>query len=574
MFTSLPKSICHALVLLAGTACILSNTPAAAQSVAHKGPPLSGAAALHSYYAKVHGIAPELKDMQEALRAEGSSSGAENSQRVNADYNFRPQDEPAIGILKGTGGWNARWVVGANDYAIGTPIGGGMYNSEGVTYFPPFPFLDTTDVGAPEPVGGTGDPSIASGHTRASATIPAGKTVMYYASLAFSASFCENGVQVARSLDNGYSWNRTRVPLFGASGFVTYWPLALDCSVFNDKEWIAVDNTGGPHDGRVYVTWTRFLSDSKTAAFIEAPIYMAYSDDNAATFSQPMEISGSAPFCTNHSSKSSAATECNEDQFSQVQVLPNGDLAVSFENSNGIGFTQGQRGQMLAVVYSPASNSIRGPYQIAPLVYDGLADYPFTTDGTRQTFCNSNFRNGTNGSLAADKSGALYFAYFDDKKHQGEFAGFPTVGPRSTGYACPAGKATDTDIYVLKSVDGARHWTDITPARGHAGSDQFWPAVAAGGGQVVVVFNDRSYQPGNKLVDVTLARLGHEGEWQASRIAAAPSNFDNAFFGIGAFAGDYIDVAVDDTGTWHAVWTCVAPGKNDSDICIKHGSED
>jgi len=574
------NSFVQALAVLAASGFVLSSAPAGAQSAAYNGPPLSGAAAFHSYYAQVHGVAPELKDLQDALLADGSSSAAQNSQLLNADYNLRPQDEPMIGILSGTGGSNARWVAGANDYSIGAPVGGGMYNSEGVTSFPPFPRLAAGDgMGAVffgEPPGGTGDPVIASGHTRGTASIPAGKVVTYYASLAFSSSFCENGIQVARSLDNGFSWNRTRVPNYGASGFATYWDNAFDCSVFNDKEWIAVDNSGGPHDGRVYVTWSGFLSDA-TGSYQESPIYMVYSDDNASTFSSPMRISGtSAAFCTSHSNALSGASECNENQNSQPQVLPNGDLAVAFENGNGSGFNNG-RGQMLATVYSPATNAIRGPYQIAPVVYDGSFDFPFNADG-RQTFCNSNFRSGVSGSLGADAAGNLYFAYFDDKKHQGEFITTSGksifVGGRSTGYACPAGKSTDADIYVLKSTDGAHTWTDVTPVAGHAGGDQFWPSVAAGGGTVAVLFNDRSYDPANKLVDVTLARSGGGGIWRARRIDAAPSNFDNSFFGTGNFAGDYIDVAVDQTGTWHAVWTCVAPGKNDSDICIRHGGSD
>jgi hypothetical protein len=225
---------------------------------------------------------------------------------------------------------------------------------------------------------------------------------------------------------------------------------------------------------------------------------------------------------------------------------------------------------MLVTVFSPATGTIRGPYQAAPLVYDGTFDFPLTNDGSRQTFCNSNFRNGANGSLAADGAGTLYFAYFDDKKHAGEFVsgGQPIrVGDRTTGYACPAGKVTDADIYVLRSRDGGLTWSDVTPASGHANNDQFWPWVAANGNRVAVVFNDRSGDPNNKLIDTNLARRS-EGGWQTQRISAFSSNFDNAFFGSGAFAGDYINAAVDSGGTVHAVWTCVAPGKQDSDICM------
>jgi hypothetical protein len=566
----MPSSI-YALLFCAAGSVVLAAPPAPTPGE-HTGPKLSQAA-LHSLFARIKGMSEELKELRGDLLASSDSLAVPNPQVINGDYNMRPQDEPSIGILKGTQGEGARWVVGANDYGIGIPIGGGLYNSEGVTYFAPFPLLagtDGTNLILTEPPVGTGDPSIASGTTRATATIAGGRTITYAASLAFSATFCENGVQVARSFDNGRSWNRTRVPNFGVSGFVTYWDNAFDCSVFHDKEWIAVDNTGGTHDGRVYVTWSRFLSDSTGVPYLESPIMMAYSDDNATTFSTPIVISGSSPvFCTNHSSASSPATACNEDQNSTPVVLANGDVAVSFENGNGAGFSAGGRGQMLVVVFSPTTGTVRGPYQAAPLVYDGLFDFPLTNDGSRPTLCNSNFRTGVNGSLAADGSGTLYLAYWDDKKHAGEFVsgGKPImVGDRSTGYACPAGKATDSDIYVLRSTDGGITWSDITPASGQASHDQFWPWVAANGNRVAVVFNDRSADPNNKLVDTSLA-LRSEGGWHTRRISTFSSNFDNAFAN-GAFAGDYINAAVDGAGTVHAVWTCVVPGKLDSDICM------
>jgi hypothetical protein len=42
-------------------------------------------------------------------------------------------------------------------------------------------------------------------------------------------------------------------------GFVAYNDSGQNCPVLHDKEWVAVDNTNGPHKGREYVTWTRFL---------------------------------------------------------------------------------------------------------------------------------------------------------------------------------------------------------------------------------------------------------------------------------------------------------------------------
>jgi hypothetical protein len=45
-------------------------------------------------------------------------------------------------------------------------------------------------------------------------------------------------------------------------------------TVFHDKEYITVDTTGGPYDGYVYVTWTRFAGSY--------PIYFSRSTDGGA----------------------------------------------------------------------------------------------------------------------------------------------------------------------------------------------------------------------------------------------------------------------------------------------------
>jgi hypothetical protein len=93
--------------------------------------------------------------------------------------------------------------------------------------------------------------------------------------------------------------------------------------------------------------------------------------------------------------------------------------------------------------------------------------------------------------------------------------------------------------------------------------------VTAGGGSVALVFNDRSRDPRNKLIEVTLAGSQSGSRRRSQVISKFASNFDDAFFGRGSFAGDYLNVAMDEEGWAHAVWTCVAPGKKDSDICME-----
>src|SRR3989304_5575644 len=93
----------------------------------------------------------------------------------------------------------------------------------------------------------------------------------------------------------GLLWPRPVVPpLVPPKGLFTpvYWDPAANCNVFNDKPWLTVDNSGGPHDGRVYVTWSRFRFAA--SRYQESVILMTFSDDNGLSWSDPREVNGSS----------------------------------------------------------------------------------------------------------------------------------------------------------------------------------------------------------------------------------------------------------------------------------------
>jgi hypothetical protein len=507
-----------------------------------------------------------------ALSAAVSSSPASTASpgrfQANADWNGRPQDETTIAINPLTG----QWLIGANDYGIGTPIGTGVYTSEGINYFPPFPLLFDTDFGIAEPPVGTGDPALAYGYTR-DTHVP----VAYMASVGFSATFGENGVFLYRSLDNGKNWTRPVVPpLAPPNGLrtVAYWPHASDFSIIHDKEYVAVDNSGGPHDGRVYVTWTLFQFDVNTGSFLNAPIVMAYSDDNGDTFSSPLEISGSSASLCPVPSPGGPANACNNDQFSSPVVLPDGTLVVGFENGNP---ASAPEDQYLTVRVNPDTFVVQGPFKVSD-VFDGPNDYPINSDG-RQTLCNSNFRVNSVGNIASGPGGVLYAVIADDRQHAGQFP-FPTfVGNRQSGYACPNGLMTDVDVLLSKSSDGGFSWSTLVRVNQDPSADnkdQWFPWVAVNRqGRVGVVFFDRRRDAGNKIARTFLA-LSHDGgahfrDFEVSRFG---SNFDNAFFGGGNFIGDYNGMAVKLSGEFVPVWTGVSPGKMDSDIFFASAGEE
>jgi hypothetical protein len=291
-----------------------------------------------------------------------------------------------------------------------------------------------------------------------------------------------------------------------------------------------------------------------------------FSDDFGDSWSTPIVASGfSKELCPNQ--VTGRAGECDEDQGSVPVVMPNGNVAIAFENEQGVGFNQGFRDQYLVTVFNPNTGEVAGPYHVADLI-DGLNDYPLNSDG-RQTLCNANFRQWSVGNLAVDGT-TLFLSYSDDRKRAGEFP-YPTFVDPSPPYACPDAKTTDADVYVWKSADGGVTWTEITAAgltnAAKAEHDQWFPWVAAdANSHVSVVFFDRRYDPGNKLADATLARSSNGGfGWRARKVSKFSSNFDNAFAG-GRFIGDYNGNTIDSAGNSHPVWTGVIPGQFESDI--------
>jgi hypothetical protein len=540
------------LLLAAGPAA--SGGKIAADTSHH---PAVSSAALYSKAAQVNKLGHEDPSLPGGKGAGPGGPEAAAASQVNADWNTLPQDEATIAVDPTD---SSKWVVSANDYAIGEPIVTGVYTNDGVNYLPPVPLLAGVDGSnfVVEPPIVTGDPNV----------VYSNSAQMYIlGSIAFSASFCEQGVFVYRSTD-GKTWTRPVVPdLGGPLGTAVYWDKLTDCTVLIDKDGVAVDNTGGSHDGRVYVTWTQFQFDS-SGNYLESPIEMAYSDDNGDTFSKPTEVSGkSRTLCKNQSS--GKGDDCDEDGFAVPIVLSDGKLAIAFPNEQGAGFTNGFRSQYLVTVWDPGPKRVTGPFKVADLS-DGENDFPLNSEG-RPTLCNSNFRYGSQGNIAAGSNNTAYLVYSDDAKHAGEFP-LPTSVDSSPPYACPSGKATDADVYVWKSTDGGQHWTNVTPAAAKAANDQFYPWVAAdGAGHVSVVFYDRSSDGGNKLAATSLIQSSNGGaSWpKTSTVSDFASNFDDAFFGDGSFIGDYNGNVIDSDGASHPVWTGVTPAKQDSDIFAK-----
>jgi hypothetical protein len=567
-------------------------------------PPLSSTALL-SRFARVHGLASGDELRAIGPRGDGSFGQAPEQPaglgplqvKVNQDYSGAPQNETTIAINPTAPNM---LVAGANDYRLGVPVGAAFYTSfdGGLTWtdgFPPFPLLAgeapgqsdeelaaASEVSSASPAGegendpdrpskgngqfieapyGTGDPVVAFGYARlGSPDLIFDTPTAYYAYLGVSGAFCEHGIFVSRST-NGLTWTRPVVPtLLPPDGLYTpvYWPHPDDCSVFNDKPWIATDTSNGPHRGRVYVVWARFLSSD--LGFRQSTIMMSYSDDNAETWSAPRNISGfSNELCPAQVSGKSG--RCDESQFATAAVGPDGTLHVAFINQQAKGDEDGFRNQYLTVLVNPDTFAVTGPYHAASMI-DGKHDLPRNGLG-QATLCNANFRLNTAGNVALDPSdatGRTMYIVFADNRNGSSFPDHDMVAqvPPDT-FTCPNGKNTDLDIFLVRSTDGGATWSE--PVRVNqdpvgGGKDQWFPFVAVGpDGRVSVVFHDRRDDPFNRFANVYFARSSNGGgAWSETKLTGQSSNLNWAFDN-GFFIGDYNAVAVGSNGTSYPFWT-------------------
>lgn len=308
---------------------------------------------------------------------------------------------------------------------------------------------------------------------------------------------------VAKSTDDGKTF--AEPILIGGTG-----PAQVH---FQDKELIAVDDTGGRFDGNVYMAWTEFTPDGPQILFVR-------SIDGGKTFSQPIALSDEISV-----------------QGATPAVGPNGEVYVvwlSLESGRSLKLRRSDDG---GVTFGP-------PVTAASLTR--TAD-PQASSTCRRQALRGGIRTLELPSVAVDRSptsffrGALYIAYQSD----------------------PDGPGPDmSDVFLVSSLDGGK--TFSAPVRVNdeqTQTDQFMPAVAvAADGTVGVFFYDRRLDPRDNLkIDVYFARSRNGGRSfePSQRITdlsfdvpptfgqpTSSNNFD-ALRGI-CYMGDYNQMAADE----------------------------
>jgi len=425
------------------------------------------------------------------------------SVRVNQDCTFRRQAEELIKINPTD---TRNLIAGQNDSRVGYNKCGFDYSFDGGQTWgdgiPPFyqrenhPELDGPTAANPNRntiAGGTG-----TAHTYDAGSDPAlafdsvGRA--YYSCVFFDVHSNASGVLVTQSPEGAGGAFYDNVTATGRAFVVAEdnGPVGANQRIVNhDKEFITADSyVNSPNRDNVYITWTVFDFKSTCRggapddqAFCSSAIFGSMSTDHGLTWSTPEPISGNNPqlcFFGNFFDPTQSASACNLDQGSDPVVLPDGRLAVIFNNGNT---PPGDiNAQQLSVTCSPSGQSQAGTAHLncAPpskVGADVVNKEPLCDFGRGPEECIPGpfIRTNDFPRMAVDKQTGELYAVWQDYRH-GEF-----------------------EIQLRKSIDAGRSWqgsnTPVSPA---AGVDEYMPAVDVGANRNVAVSFYRSSRVPNE----------------------------------------------------------------------------
>ncbi len=343
-------------------------------------------------------------------------------------------------------------------------------------------------------------------------------------------------------------------------------------AVLLDKPYMAIDdNVGSPFQDRIYVTYTGFAADGT------GYIFESHSNDYGESFSAPVLVSADSSLCPNNFGLPTPNGRCNENQFSDPFVGPDGALYVAYDNyNNSFSSPTDNHNQVLL-----AKSTDGGATFSAPVLVGNFYDLPdcATYQGGQDLFracvpekgksITSVFRAANYPSAAINPRNSnqvvvTYASYIN--RDSNEANGCVPAGLSSTtglnlytGVKTPG--ACNNKILVSVSSDGGGSFTGTTvdprglpvvnQDPGQAKTDQWWQwAAFTSGGRLAVSYYDRQYSQDefNGNMDFSLSGSDFSVKnFNTVRVTSAsmpsPTQFPDAQ-GNSVFFGDYTGLSV------------------------------
>jgi hypothetical protein len=320
---------------------------------------------------------------------------------------------------------------------------------------------------------------------------------------------------------------------------------------------------GSPYQDRIYVTWTDFASNG-TAYILES-----YSSDYGEHFVGPHVVNVNTPLCTNAYGLATPNGNCNENQFSQPFVGPDGALYVVYDNYNNPVKGADNRNQVLLSKSVDGGTTFSPPVKVSDY-YDlpdcaayqggkdaGRACVPEKGASTNSYFRATNYPVGQVNPANPSQVVVTIGSYINP--HSNETNGCVPAGidpvtgqDLYTGVKIPG--ACNNDILLSVSNDGGatftgtatdpRALTTVNQEPGQATTDQFWQwAAFTKNGKLAVSYYDRQYGSDETTgsSDVSLSGSGDLTSFVVDRVTSSsmppPTQFG------GTFMGDYSGLA-------------------------------
>lgn len=307
-------------------------------------------------------------------------------------------------------------------------------------------------------------PGFAPSELTSDVSIAFGPDNRVYVAVLYSDNKNDSGIAVSTSIDGGKTFGDPVTVYDNAAG-----------EVFSDKPWLAVDMSGGPNNGHVYVVWS--YDHGGSCGFDNAcqqNLGFSRSADGGKTFSPVRLVEGSAPFCTNPATGRPPNSHACDGALGAIPaVLPDGTLAVAFDYMDVM--STGKIPTRLAVVTSHNG----GASWASPVLIDTISDIS-------GVFPPYHYRVASLPAFASDPAqNKLYIAWADKR-------------------------GLDSDILFSSSSDGGHTWSRplrVNDDRVGDRANQFQPQIAvAPNGVVTVSYFDTRLDSYRHLIDVYLAQ--------------------------------------------------------------------